>query len=343
MAVTSICKTRSVVAEWTPTTHKYVVTYLATVNSPNDGPQVVLSSPLTPRIGTTTYQYGNDIEVDSICVSLSSPRRAGQNKAELKWVFDATFEWDFNQRPEYIPVKIEPYYVGGQEVVDKALFKGFYGPTSSTLDTFIEKGISNTNLTKDQTVGPISNSVPTPIIPAPEREKATPGYRVSWFKKTYSDLGGFINRVNSQEYTLIGLDTNLLTQVFIKSFAAGTLRLRDVQSPITEFYGRNWFHYTLEFVEDTADIYELDRGIAARAKAGDPDGKGGTYTSGDIFTGQSKTRQMLDPGGSPITDPVLFDGNGQPLSDPKPSDAVYLRWGFYPTINFNNLPIGNIT
>ena len=347
MAVISVCETRVVTGDKTTEITRFSVTYLVLCSSRADGPKTILYSGKLPKLRNTLYHYGTEFQNDAICVGHSVPRRAGSDKSNFKWIVTSDFEYDIESRPEYVPLKIEPYYISTTEVVDTALFKGFYGPTSATYGVFQDKGITNPNLVKDQTISPISNSVPTPLIPAPEREKVIAGYRVSWYKKTFLDLSFFINKMNLKPFRLMTRDAyrdDTITErkvIFDKTFEAGTLRLRDVQAPRVTFYGQYWFNYTLEFVEGSGDLYELDRGIGARAKPGDDNGRGGTYTNGDVFTGQPKTRQLLDVSGNPVTDPVMFDGNGKPLEDPKASNAIYLRWQIYNSTDFDEMNIGN--
>lgn len=83
----------------------------------------------------------------------------------------------------------------------------------------------------------------------------------------------------------------------------------------------------------------VDRGIAVRAMPGvDPDGEGGTIPAppqsddqGNPIPppkGQTQHRNQMDNQFVPITEPVLFDGDGQPLAPGKPT--VYITYSIYP-------------
>lgn len=61
----------------------------------------------------------------------------------------------------------------------------------------------------------------------------------------------------------------------------------------------------------------LDRGCERAAGSGDPDGKGGYISLGDIKPGQPLTRAIKDADGYPTATPVLLDGKGQPLDPGK--------------------------
>jgi len=54
--------------------------------------------------------------------------------------------------------------------------------------------------------------------------------------------------------------------------------------------------------------------VMPRRAAGDPDGKGSTISPGDLVAAGLPTNAIMqDTNGIPLSEPVLFDGNGQPL------------------------------
>ena len=78
-----------------------------------------------------------------------------------------------------------------------------------------------------------------------------------------------------------------------------------------------------------------DRGVVALADQGAPDGMGGTFSAGDpASTGIPEERSMRDKLGNAMQQPVLLDGNGQPLAKNKP--VVYLTWSIYPETEFQS-------
>lgn len=93
----------------------------------------------------------------------------------------------------------------------------------------------------------------------------------------------------------------------------------------------------------------VDRGIAASANDGDPDGRGGYISPGDAendkwhLTGVPRIRRLQDPDGMPITEPVLFDGKGQPLDlntlgpGTLAAQTVYSKWLKYDEREFKAL------
>lgn len=69
----------------------------------------------------------------------------------------------------------------------------------------------------------------------------------------------------------------------------------------------------------------VDRGLDARRAAGDPNGRGGTVSESEVATfGAVAHEPIKDKDGVPITEPVLLDGNGQPL---KPGNSpIIMVW-----------------
>jgi hypothetical protein len=83
----------------------------------------------------------------------------------------------------------------------------------------------------------------------------------------------------------------------------------------------------------------LDRGRLKRALAGDPDGRGGQFTSGQIPAGAPAVGAMVGPDEEPITDAVLLDGDGQPLNlAMQPIVPIYGRWLSYDRRELESIP-----
>lgn len=344
MSVTSVCATRSVVANWKPNLRTYRVTYRVITNDVQDGPAVVLlGTGLVLR--TTTYQYHNDADPFAYLIELGAPRRAGGDKLKQIWLVDGIYEFNTENQPQYQSIRIEPYYVQVQEPIGPTKYKGAFFRTADTWQT-VAVG-ENPTYEIDSTYM-IGNSAKVPILPSPERDASIPAYRIRWVRRTALETDAHINRVNSQPFTMVGDSRLFLSPVsgvaikptFFKVFQPGTVRLRDVQQVIRTIHGEDWYDITLEFIEDEADVYELDRGFSARAEAGDPDGKGGTLSAGDIPEGGPVYRELTDANGNPLSEPALLNGKGQPLTKDPTIKAVYLRWEKYPSADFNQLNIG---
>ena len=345
MPVIDVCILRdAVTAEWQINRRVYRVPIRVETSSELDGPATVLAG-VNRIMLSSFYQYGNDNDTGALLVGLSTPRRAGNGKLKTTWIVEALYEFDVENRPGLQGVKVEPFYLTEPEPIIRAKYRGAFTQTG---ETFVRKNFPNNDETyQENLVYPIGNSSYVPIIPAPERDASKPSYRVRWFQVSFYDYGPFLNTMNQTEFTLNGENERYLQPgivqaafPFTKTFPAETLRLRDVQQVIRTFYGADWYETTLEFVEDDRFLNELDRGVSGRAKPGDPDGRGGTYSQGDFPDGAPQTRELLDADGQPLSDPVLLDGRGRPLDTLSPGFVVYLRWEKYPVSEFNNLPIG---
>jgi hypothetical protein len=307
---------------------------------------------ITYVVRQNRYVFGNDSDPFAILISLGAPRRAGGDKLKTIWLVDGVYEFDLEKQPALRPVKIEPYYVQGTEPIESSQYYGAYNRGNG--QWIGPKAFNPGQETYSQTANTfyaIGNSSNVPILPAPERESSTAAYRVSWYKQTALDASFYINTWNNSAFALSSsvVIYNAITgatqvaPVFFKTFAPSTLRLRDVQQPTISIYGQEWFNVTLEFIEEDRYLYELDRGLSARVRVGDPDGRGGTYSTGDFPEGSGGVgqRELLDADGQPVSDPVLLDGKGQPLRDQSVSlPPVYLRWEKNMATNFNELNIG---
>jgi hypothetical protein len=352
MAGVSICPTRSVVANWEPNLRRYRVTYKVVMSNEQDGPGTVLNYMAGQGyvVRNRTYVYHNDSDSSAVLVSIDAPRRGGGDKLKTVWLVDGNYEFDLQKQPNLLPVKVEPYYVDATEPIEAAYYWGAFNRIN---DQWVPKAFApNKETYSTSRMYPIGNSSNVPIIPAPERDTSKPAYRVSWIKRTALDAASFIGTWNNapfqlSAFTIIYNAPNIGPQIaptIFKQFPAFTLRLRDVQQPTVNIYGQEWFNVTLEFVQDEYFLHELDRGLSARAKAGDPDGRGGTYSEGDFPEGSSGQREILDLDGQPVSDPVLLDGTGKPLRDQSTTTpAVYLRWNKGFLTDFTQLQIGDWT
>jgi hypothetical protein len=313
-----------------------------------DGPEEVLSYMAAQGfvVRNRTYSAGNDADAFAYLVKIGAPRRAGGDVLKTTWLVELEYEFDLDSQPALRPVKIEPYFIEEQEPITSAYYFGAYTRSG---ESWIPKALTNPTYSEANQY-PIGNSANVPVLPVPERSALRPAYRVSWLKATQLDASLYAGTWNAtafalQSYTAIYNAPNLPPQIaplFFRTFQPSSLRLAQVQQPTRTIYGRDWYEVTLEFVEEDLFIYELDRGVSARAKAGDPDGRGGTYSEGDFPEGSSGQRAILDGQGQPIGEPVLLDGQGKPLRDQSASlPPVYLKWPKGETTFFSELGIGN--
>ena len=79
-----------------------------------------------------------------------------------------------------------------------------------------------------------------------------------------------------------------------------------------------------------------DEGLQARARAGDPDGRGGTISAQQLKNGMPEVRRLFDFSGMPVSEPIRLDGAGQPLEPNQPT--VYSSWSDMDEIELNTIP-----
>jgi hypothetical protein len=94
--------------------------------------------------------------------------------------------------------------------------------------------------------------------------------------------------------------------------------------------------------EETWEFKILDRGFCARAMLGDPDGHGGAiYEDSRAFVEEmAPQRRLMDSDGLPLSEPVLLNGDGQPLDQYKDpanvKEPVYATWYYYRSQAWSN-------
>ena len=85
----------------------------------------------------------------------------------------------------------------------------------------------------------------------------------------------------------------------------------------------------------------LDQGFTRKCNIGDPDGRGGTYTSGDLEDGMGIGAAIRDMDGERTPERVLLNGHGQPLqsSSTWTQPPIYFRWRIHPEEFFPGVPL----
>jgi len=102
--------------------------------------------------------------------------------------------------------------------------------------------------------------------------------------------------------------------------------------------GLSYWRVTFEIETDIFGWRQtiLDRGTNRRQCAGDADGRGGIIANRD--PGQAHSATIVDDIGYAVTEPVLLDGNGQPI-DVCRQDPVWVTWAIYPELNYRDIPL----
>jgi len=110
---------------------QYTVSYNVRCTSHLDGPVVIMTSPLVPKLGSS-YAFGNDLDALATCVKVGVPKRVGRRR----WVVDCNYDTDrivaeFSDNPFQQPPEITggaiPYEMAmrrdslGRPIVNSAL------------------------------------------------------------------------------------------------------------------------------------------------------------------------------------------------------------------------------
>jgi len=98
--------------------------------------------------------------------------------------------------------------------------------------------------------------------------------------------------------------------------------------------------------QDDWRLRPVDRGYKVRRMVGDPDGApyvagtGGGYVTDEPPAGQPPIDWALDSNGEPVTEPILLNGDGQPLITQAGSveEPVFSEWQYYEELNWFTLP-----
>jgi hypothetical protein len=321
---------------------RYLATYKVRTDTPLD--QVVAitdhfrDTPGLPYVGDP-YAYANDSDEDAFCTSIAPTR---EETSQFHWRVDVTFEtedggskgkeneenpstdgklsndpekwleqWDIGFTQERVPVE-ECKYVGGM-VGSAALLM----PAGK--------------------IGPQVNSAFVPFVPPTEKEIDIETWRRQFYRRSYdsASFSAYQGRVNSNVLAIDRADIGL--QLFAAAF---TLRVKSMGASVEWINGGVWWRHNFEFWKHplTWRVQIVDRGLHSRAMSGDPDGRGGFVSAVDLKDGMPPIRRLEDAQGYPITEPVLFDGDGQPLiTDAMFPDPVYLTWAVHPEVEF---PLG---
>lgn len=183
------------------------------------------------------------------------------------------------------------------------------------------------------------NSALVPFVPGLERPASLLQFTVTWN----------VALVAPRQLDAVNLST--LNVAFYNGFSWANVQPRTCKLNVhrvtwKSLNGVDYWEESLGFLwdRDTWVQEVCDRGIAARAREGDPDGRGGYISGGDTHwerEGVPRVRRIVDADDTPITEPVLLDGKGQPLT-PDANGAlvpVYGKWLTLPEIEFKNIDI----
>lgn len=174
------------------------------------------------------------------------------------------------------------------------------------------------------------NAAGVPFDPPLEKEITIETLRVSRY--TFAWLGKLIrpwvNGVNEKEFTY-SLET------YEDTWAPYTARIRSITGSYKLVNGDFFWKKTSEIHihPDGWRAIVPNIGTAAAAKAGDPDGKGGTISAAGLKNGVPRLRKMVDANGKSIQNKVFLNSKGQPIGEGEA--PTYVVYSIYPEIDFS--------
>ena len=193
------------------------------------------------------------------------------------------------------------------------------------------------------TLGPVHNSAgivydPPLIREVPEMVLRVSGNALQYWAALLQVTGGTINQFEIQWSERLRTKYGFVAQFFQPCCVLCNSATADYQLQGEYKFWRYTFEFRLRQPADTINPQDgflesiLDRGLTRLANAGAPDGRGGTYSAGDLKAGMAEATAVRDIEDRRVPEIVLLDGHGQPLqgSDTLAATPVYFRWRVHP-------------
>ena len=297
-----------------------------------------------------SFRYGNDVNPDVICIGLGAEKResnrfiwdvtaeyetqagsgfpAGTGSSALPEDFEP-IEMDVSETSVTIPVYIARYHSGGKGAFHANRTK----MNNDEADFLRGRPAFGGGLLKG---GPVVNSANVIYDPPLEMEVDIEIVRIT---ASYAEFEGNLwwqwrGHVNEAAGALTHRRLK-----YSNYWAKQTARVHSIGGrPTVSNKNRLYWRITFEFWINPLTWRDFipDRGLLRAAGSGDVNGRGATYSSTDILNGMARTEPIKGPDQlTDITEPVLLDGNGQPLDKGYP--PVYLEYQKYGERDFNPL------
>lgn len=300
----------------------YRTKYRVKVSDPLDSPKTVLayfrSHANLPWPGRP-FSFGNGFDVSARCKTLDPDyveNSAGWYIVSATYESASGDEQQPGQNPDGKPVgspfswhdEIEVSYTQISIPVEVAIFR-----------QFVPANIKNKFLKMGQET-PVVNSAIVPFDPGLEEELDIKVIRISRYLKNWDGgaANGFQGAVNNDYVTIVKP-----AYKFKDGFAPYQGRVKQFSGSFGIVNGFSCWRVTVEVHVNPLQFgwrrVVCDRGIARRKAPGDP---GGGSLGDVIAPGDPVHAPIKDDEGFPISEPVLLNGNGQPLRPGEP--IVYL-------------------
>lgn len=321
----------------------YSANYVLFCDDPLDGPKVALdycrNTSDMPWYGKP-YSFGNDFDAEAICQKINPQKIVGANMIAVEVGFEPvkgsasagseadgqSIDLGVTGNPLNWHDEIELTYTQISTPIYGAYFQGFF-----------PGGIANP-LMKTGKYGPLINSAMDPFDPVPEGELDMQVLRISRNVYPYNanipDM--FIGTVNSNH-----VDITKPAYGFHMEFSPQVGKIKNISAS---------FHITnrIPYYKQTIEVHKnplgwrlsiVDMGLNRRQMPlGDKKDDGTAISDSDMKDYKPKVTPIRDENNFPILQPVLLNGNGQPLELDKGKDPVYLQYQYYPETDWSAIP-----
>lgn len=319
---------------------RYRATYRAVFDSALDEPAVVYKF-LESNKGSypwygSTYRLGNGFDATATVQGIDVEIVDGSDRmADVHYTYEpANAQPDFDVQPgtggamSANPVDwlddVEVSYTQSLVPVEFAFFHGFTSALTGQ--------VTNGKMVPGKVL-PVTNSACIPFDPPLEDEEQIKVIRISRNVFEYDGpfFDGWQGAVNNDRFTI-----SKSFYRYEETFAPGTALCKMIGGIFRHINGIKHWRQTIEIWKKLSGWRRRiqDRGMSPRREAGDPDGSGGTISNSDLTGRSGKTNHAVnkDDASYPLSEPVLFDGKGQPLRESYP--PVYGEWQTKPEVAF---------
>lgn len=321
----------------------YTAVYRVTTDNPLDQADTIVNyfeaTPNMPKLGDE-YRFGNDYNPNAILTGIA-PDHVDNSRVHWEVVLTYTpksgtgdgegtkdLENDANGNPTSDPRLYHNEYDISRTQINVPVWKAIYLGGM--------KGIAAGIYRPGDLVVP-SNSAFVPFNPPLEKTATLTTLRVIKYRPAYQGVlwGPYEDALNSDVISLAGNPYNL--QILWDKY---TVLVKNIGG---SFHLENNIKFWKIFHELQHnplgwDVEVPDMGTMQRQMEGDRFPDGTAISTTDIADGMPIHRQILDPDGVPLAEPVLFDGDGKPLKNPWPRDTVWLKYRIYTNVR----PLGNL-
>lgn len=320
----------------------YVARYFVKCSTPLDSPKVVLDhfrrNYSLPWIGKVfSYGTSNGYSLAAVCRTISAtPIAKSEGCYEVEVGYEPIDEEENDQPPERKLDRNGKATSNPLEWADEIEISNYQIMLVAEQGTFRQTvpNVGGNPILRADRESAIINSAGVPFDPPPEYELDVEVLRITKYVAGYDNsLRNYVSAVNNDAVTI-----NKVDYKFKYDFGPYTCKIKNVAFTYGNQNGVKFYRQVAELHINPAGWRRqiLDRGMARKAMAGDPDGNGSIISASDApEAGNPVFRRIVDADGYPITEPVLLDGKGQPLSPDKP--PVFLEYSLYHETAFAGL------